>query len=32
VSLSPTFAGRDSTLWRLKSHISELPNAQPIEA
>jgi hypothetical protein len=24
VSLSPTFAGRDLTLWRLKSHISEL--------
>src|SRR5262249_40968491 len=24
VSLSPTFAGRDLMLWRLKSHISEL--------
>ena len=26
VSLSRTFAGRDLTLWRLKSHISELPH------
>jgi hypothetical protein len=31
VSLSPTFAGRDVTLWRLKSHIPQLRNAQPIE-
>src|SRR5271157_1971752 len=24
-SLSPTFAGRERTLWRLKSHISRTP-------
>src|SRR6516164_9913336 len=31
VSLSPTFAGRDLTLWRLKSHIFGPPQSgQPL--
>ena len=30
-SLSPTFAGRERTLWRLKSHISGSPSLEALQ-